>query len=190
MRIDEHMPHKYQAQRTLDWLIYQSVIEKFSDHPNVTIRQEVSPFIFENIRGHRHLFCHGMQVGFRNSPDAQNKAIASFLALARGLFDTPEFRRKTGLVGETFSRACIGDIHIPITFPRFKSNGSLNGQNELGVNWQLEPIPAGQQIWGVSDKHQETWQYFLECTQIQRAKEDFNHYGIFAADYAKRIGRC
>lgn len=189
MRMDVLMPMKYQAQRTFDWLIYQFIIERFRTTPRVTIRDVMSPFIFENIRGHRHLFAHGTQVGYRNSPDAQQKAVSHFLALVRGLFDSPEWRKKNGLQGETFSRACVGDIHIPLSFPRFKSNGSLNGQNELGTNWTLEAIPAGQQIWGVTDAHQETWAYFLECTQIQRSKEDFNNYGIFAADYTKRIGR-
>jgi hypothetical protein len=78
---------------------------------------------------------------------------------------------------------------VPITFPRFKSNGSLNGQNELGVNWTLEPIPAGQQIWGVADKHQETWQYFLECSHIQKAQGDFNKYGTYAQEYTAQWGR-
>ncbi len=189
MRMDEHMPMKYQAQRTFDWLIYQFIIERFRSTPRITLHETMSPFIFENIRGHRHLFAHGSQVGYRNSPDAQNKAVGQFMALARGLFDSPEWRKKNSIQGETFSRACIGDIHIPLSFPRFKSNGSLNGQNELGTNWTLEPIPAGQQIWGVADAHQETWAYFLECTSIQRAREDFNNYGVFAADYNKRIGR-
>jgi hypothetical protein len=189
MRLDEKMPHKFQAQRTLDWLIYQFIIDKFKGKPNVHVHEEFSPFIFANIRGHRHLFCHGMQVGYKNSPDAQNKSIASFIDRARALFDSPEWRRKNGLYGETFSRACIGDIHVPVTYPRFKSNASLNGQNELGVNWTLEPIPVGQQLWGVTDKHQETWSYFLECADVQRRKEDFNSYGTFALDYAERIGR-
>lgn len=190
MRMDIHMPMKYQAQRTFDWLIYQFIIERFKGTPRVTIHETMSPFIFENIRGHRHLFAHGSQVGFCNNPDGQNKAVGRFLALARGLFDSPEWRKKNDIQGETFSRACIGDIHIPLSFPRFKSNGSLNGQNELGTNWTLEPIPAGQQIWGVTDAHQETWAYFLECTHIQRDRNDYNNYGIFAADYTKRIGRC
>lgn len=189
MRTDEKMPHKYQAQRTGDWLIYQFVMDRFASHPKVRIKADMSPFIFENIRGHRHLFAHGMQVGYKNSPDAQNKSIGSFISHARALFDSPEWRRKNGLMGETFSRACIGDIHVPITFPRFKSNGSLNGQNELGVNWTLEPIPAGQQLWGVADKHQETWQYFVECSHIQRDKEHSNKYGSFAAEYTQRLGR-
>jgi hypothetical protein len=77
-----------------------------------------------------------------------------------------------------------------VAFPRLLSNGSLNGQNELGVNWTLEPIPAGQQIFGVSKSHQETWRYFIDCSHIQRAQEDFNQYGVFAAEYEKRIGRC
>jgi hypothetical protein len=190
MRIDEKMPHKYQAQRTLDWLIYQFVIEKFTGHPNVQIRTEMSPYIFENIRGHRYLFAHGMQVGYRNKPENQVRAMSNFISLVRGLFDSPEWRRKNGLQGETFSRICIGDIHVPVAFPRLLSNGSLNGQNELGVNWTLEPIPAGQQIFGVSKSHQETWRYFIDCSHIQRAQEDFNQYGVFAAEYEKRIGRC
>ena len=189
MRLDEKMPYKYQAQRTLDWLIYQFVIEKFASHPKVAIRAEMSPYIFENIRGHRHLFAHGMQVGYKNSPDAQCKSMGLFIDRVRALFDSPEWRRKNNLQGETFARACIGDIHVPVSFPRLVSNGSLNGQNELGVNWTLEPIPAGMQLFGVSDKHIETWKYFLECSHIQRAQDDFNGYGTFAAEYAKRIGR-
>lgn len=190
MRMDIHMPHKYQAQRTLDWLIYQGIIEKFEGHPNVVIRKEMSPYIFETIRGHRHLFCHGMQVGYRNSPDAQVKSMGAFIDRVRALFDSPEWRRKNGFQGETFARACIGDIHIPVRFPRLVSNGSLNGQNELGVNWMLEPIPVGQQLFGVSEKHLETWAYFLEATHIQREASDFNSYGMYAAEYAKQLGRC
>lgn len=185
----KYMPMKYQAQRTFDWLIYQFIIERFKNEPNVTIKQEMMPYITEDIRGHRHLFAHGMQVGYRNSPDMQARSMDGFLKTIRSLFDSPEFRRKNGLEGSTFARACIGDIHVPVQFPRLISNGSLNGQNELGVNWGLEPIPAGQQLFGVSDKHIQTWNYFIECSHIQREEEDFNSYGIFAADYAKRHGR-
>lgn len=189
MRMDEKMPYKVQARRTFDWLIYQMLIERFKDNPLVEIRTEMSPFIFETIRGHRHLFCHGNQVGYKNSPSGQVKAVDRLMTLARALFDSPVWRKTNGLVGETFSRVCIGDIHVPLTFPRFKSNASLNGQNELGVNWQLEPIPAGQQIFGVTEKHQETWSYFLDCTAVQKTSEDMNSYGEFAAEYMERAGR-
>lgn len=189
MRMDEKMPTKLQAQRTLDWLIYQFIIERFRTTPRVTIKQEMAPYIFETIRGHRHLFAHGMQVGYKNSPDEQCKSMDKFIDKVRALFDSPEWRRKNGWDGETFARACIGDIHVPVEFPRLISNGSLNGQNELGVNWTLEPIPTGQQLFGVADKHLQTWKYFLECGHIQREKEDFNSYGTFAADYAERLGR-
>lgn len=187
MRIDVKMPYKLQARRTFDWLIYQMLIDRFKDHPNVTIKTDMSPFIFENIRSHRHLFCHGMQVGYKNSPDQQGKSVSRFMTLARALFDSPQWRRENNLEGETFSRACIGDIHVPLSFPRFISNGSLNGQNELGVNWQLEPIPAGMQIFGVADKHQETWKYFLDCTSVQR--ENPNAYAEFARNYRGEINR-
>jgi hypothetical protein len=189
MRMDEKMPYKFQAQRTLDWLIYQFVIERFAGNPNIEIKQEMAPYIFENIRGHRHLFAHGMQVGYRNSPDAQCKSMASFIDRVRALFDSPEWRNANKLQGETFSRICIGDIHVPVSFPRLISNGSLNGQNELGVNWVMEPIPAGQQLFGVSDKHLETWKYFLDATHIQDAPCDMNPYGIFAKNYADKLGR-
>ena len=189
MRMDEKMPYKFQAQRTLDWLIYQFVIERFKNNPRVSIKQEMAPYIFETIRGHRHLFCHGMQVGYRNSPDAQCKSMGSFIDRVRALFDSPEWRRKNQLMGETFAKICIGDIHVPVSFPRLLSNGSLNGQNELGVNWVMEPIPAGQQLFGVSDKHLETWRYFLDCTAVQDAKEDSNNYGEFARQYAADLGR-
>ena len=189
MRMDEKMPYKFQAQRTLDWLIYQFVIERFKNNPRVSIKQEMAPYIFETIRGHRHLFAHGMQVGYRNSPDAQCKSMGSFIDRVRALFDSPEWRRKNQLMGETFAKICIGDIHVPVSFPRLLSNGSLNGQNELGVNWVMEPIPAGQQLFGVSEKHLETWKYFLDCTAVQDAKEDSNAYGEFARQYAYDLGR-
>ncbi len=189
MRLDEKMPTKFQSQRTLDWLIYQFVIEKFKGHPLIDIRAETSPYIFETIRGHRHLFAHGMQVGYRNSPDAQCKSMSQFIDRVRALFDSPEWRRKNNLTQETFSRICIGDIHVPVSFPRLISNGSLNGQNELGVNWTLEPIPAGQQLFGVSESHMETWKYFLDCSHIQREPGDFNAYGEYAKAYAENLGR-
>ncbi len=187
MRLDEKMPLKFQAQRTLDWLIYQFIIEKFSSDPRVEIQREMSPFVFRNIRGHRYLFAHGYQVGYKNKPETQAKSMSQFIALVRALFDSPVYRKKVGLEGETFSRAVIGDIHVPVSFPRLLSNGSLNGQNELGVGWLLEPIPAGQQMFGVSRSHVETWKYFLECTHVQR--ENPNDYALFAREYAGRFGR-
>jgi len=190
MRISEKMPYKLQAQRTLDWLIYQFLIAHFEGNPRVDISSEFSPFIFCPIRGHRYMFAHGMQVGYKNNPEKQSAAVGRFLHLARALFDSPQFRAKNGLTGESFSRVCVGDIHIPVSFPRFKSNGSLNGQNELGINWTLDPIPAGQQIFGVSEDHQETWAYFLECTHIQKTAQHMNDYGDFAAEYLARLGKA
>lgn len=184
-----NMPMKYQSQRTFDWLIYQMLIEWFKGTPRVTVREGMSPYIFEDIRGHRHLFAHGMQVGYRNSPDAQVKSMDNFLKIVRGLFDSPEFRRKNNLQGPTFARACIGDIHVPVEFPRLISNGSLNGQNELGVNWGLEPIPAGQQLFGVTEKHLQTFHYFVNCTHVQKEASDWNNYGHFAAEYERQFGR-
>jgi hypothetical protein len=189
MAEDLKMPTKLQAMRTFDWLIYQFVIERFKNEPGVTIRTTMSPFIFEDIRGHRYGFAHGSQVGYHNNVMTQAKSIDQFIAHVRALFDSPVYREHAHLTGATFDRFCIGDIHVPLSFPRLLSNGSLNGQNELGANWTLEPIPAGQWIFGVSDKHIQTFQYFLECTSIQRRPEDMNDYGRFAEEYEKRFGR-
>lgn len=185
----KYMPLKYQAQRTFDWLIYQLLIESFKDTPRISIRQSMSPYIFEEIRGHRHLFAHGMQVGYRNSPDAQCKSMDAFIKTIRSLFDSPEWRRKNNMQGPTFARACIGDIHVPVCFPRIISNGSLNGQNELGVNWGLEPIPCVQQLFGVTEKHLQTFHYEVNCSHVQKEPSDWNDYGRFAAEYERQYGR-
>lgn len=187
MAEDHKMPTKLQAQRTFDWLIYQFVMEKFRGRKGVTIHDQMSPFIFENIRGHRYGFNHGMEVGYKNSPEAQAKSITSFINHTRALFDSPTYRAHADLQGATFDRFVIGDIHVPVSFPRLLSNGSLNGQNELGVNWGLEVIPAGQWLFGVSDKQIQTWQYFIDCTHVQR--QDPNGYAKFAIDYQDRFGR-
>lgn len=187
MAEDKKMPTKMQAQRTFDWLIYQMVIEKFKGTKGIEIHDTMSPFIFENIRGHRYGFNHGMEVGYRNSPEVQAKTMSSFISHIRALFDSPIYRKASGLQGATFDRFVIGDIHVATSFPRILSNGSLNGQNELGVNWGLEVIPAGQWLFGVSDKHIQTWQYFIECTEVQR--ENPNGYARFAQEYQERFGR-
>lgn len=187
MAEDHKMPTKLQAQRTFDWLIYQFVIEKFKGVKGITIHDTMSPFIFESIRGHRYGFNHGMEVGYKNSPEAQAKSITAFINHTRALFDSPTYRAHADLQGATFDRFVIGDIHVPVSFPRLLSNGSLNGQNELGVNWGLEVIPAGQWLFGVSDKQIQTWQYFIDCTHVQR--EDPNGYTKFAIEYQERFGR-
>lgn len=187
MAEDKNMPTKFQAQRTFDWLIYQMVIERFKGTKGIEIHDTMSPFIFESIRGHRYGFNHGMEVGYKNSPEVQAKSMSSFINHTRALFDSPIYRKANNLQGATFDRFVIGDIHVPTSFPRILSNGSLNGQNELGVNWGLEVIPAGQWLFGVSDKRIQTWQYFLDCTDVQR--ENPNGYATFAADYDAKFGR-
>lgn len=185
------MPMKYQAVRTFDWLIYRMLMHYIDQlkNPRVKYEEAMSPYIFKDIRGHRYGFAHGMQVGYKNNPDTQCKTMDGFLKTIRSLFDSPEFRRRAGLTGATFSRMCIGDIHVPVDFPRITSNASLNGQNELGANWGLEPIPAGQKIFGVTEKHIQTWGYLVECSHVQKDPQDWNRYGHEAAEYERKFGR-
>jgi len=163
------------------------IIDRFKGAKGFEVRETMSPFIFENIRGHRYGFNHGMEVGYKNRPENQIKSVSAFINNVRALFDSPVYRKESGLEGTTFDRFVIGDIHVPCSFPRLLSNGSLNGQNELGVNWGLEVIPAGQWLFGVSEKHIQTWQYFIDVTTTQR--ENPNGYARFAQDYAEKFGR-
>lgn len=189
MRMDplKPMPMKLQNQRNYDHMIYQFLIETFKRDPRITIKTEISPYIFENIRGHRYGFVHGYQVGYKNRPEDQCKSFSAFQSKIRALFDSPEYRKLSGLEGTTFARMCMGDIHVPVSFPRILTNGSLPGQNELGVAWGLEPIPAGMQLFGVTESHIETFKYFLDCSAIQR--QDLNRYAKYAIEYEATNGR-
>lgn len=187
MRLDDRMPLKLQAQRSMDWLLYRMLIERFKGHPKVKIVDQFSPFVKVDIRDHRYLFTHGTQVAYSNSPHQQIKTLDAFVTRVRALFDSPEYRKASGLEGQTFDRIVIGNIHIPIWFPRIVANGSLNGQNEIGVNWVLEPIPAQQWIFGVSKSHLNTWFYPLESGHIQR--QGSNPYMDFTEEYLKRYSR-
>jgi|SRR5690348_980099 len=181
------MPIKMQAQRTFDWVVYQLLIDHFKGRENIECRTTMSPFIFENIRGWRYMFSHGLGVGFKNRIDAQTKSISNYVSALRAVFDSSEYRKATGLSGATFDRCIIGDVHIPMCYPHLLSNGSLSGPSELGVNWRLETIPAGQTLIGISKSHPQTFYYFLDCTSVQRGED--NAYAKFAREYARRYGR-
>lgn len=187
MRTSKYPAIKLQAQRSMDWLIYQFIIDKYKNTEGIKIVEDTTPFLFHDIRGHRYCFTHGSSVHYVNSPDKQIKGFEDFINHVRALFDSPEHRRRSGLLGATFDRIVIANVHVPVWFPRVVSNGSLNGQNELGVSWTLEPIPPQQWLFGVSKSHLSTWFYPLECGKIQR--EGDNAYKRFAEYYARRFAR-
>jgi hypothetical protein len=184
---DSPMPTKFQSLQTWDRLVYDLLIDEFKGTKNVRINDAFSPFVFENIKGHRYLFSHGLGVGFKNKQETQSKSISSYIAAARAIFDSQEYRAQTGLCGTAFERAVIGDVHAHFDYPDLISNGSLTGNNELGLAWLLRPIEPGQVIFGVSKHHRQTWKYFMQSGDI--GETNLNPYGQFAKTFLKTWGK-
>ena len=184
---DRPMPHKFQSLQTWDRLVYDLLIDKFKKTKGIRINDTFAPFVFENIKGHRYLMSHGLGVGFKNKQETQSKSISNYVANARAIFDSSEYRSQVGLSGTAFDRVCIGDVHSHFDYPDLISNGSLSGNNELGLNWLLRPIEPGQVIFGVSKRHCQTWKYFLQSGHI--TDKELNPCGQFAKEFLRTWGK-
>jgi hypothetical protein len=184
---DNPMPTKFQSLQTWDRLVYDLLIQEFKGRDRIRINDTFSPFVFENIKGHRYLFSHGLGVGFKNKQETQSKSISSYIAAARAIFDSSGYRASAGLRGTAFERAVIGDVHAHFDYPDLISNGSLTGNNELGLAWLLRPIEPGQVIFGVSKRHRQTWKYFMQSGDI--GETNLNVYGQFAKMFLKTWGK-
>jgi hypothetical protein len=184
---DSPMPTKFQSLQTWDRLVYDLLINEFKGKRGIRINDAFSPFVFENIKGHRYLFSHGLGVGFKNKQETQSKSISSYIAAARAIFDSQDYRTQAGLSGTAFERAVIGDVHAHFDYPDLISNGSLTGNNELGLAWLLRPIEPGQVIFGVSKRHRQTWKYFMQSGDI--GEKNLNPYGQFAKTFLKTWGK-
>lgn len=193
-RTTERMPNKAQAVSNQDWVIYEMLKANLVDSEaylsgQLTWEQTISPYVFVDIKGWRHCFAHGTEVSFANDPSVYAKGIGDFLKRLRGLFDSPYFRAATGNQGATFDRFVCGNTHTAISGTLYKVNGCLTGQNELGTNWALEPIPACQTIWGVSSKRRETWSYLIDATEIEEPQVATNPMSEFAINFTRTYGR-
>lgn len=193
-RTTPKMPHKSQAVSNMDWVIYEMLKSHFEDSEahkdgQLTWEDRVSPFIFVDIQGWRHVFAHGTQVAFANDPKKYSSGIGNFIKSMRGLFDSPFYREATGLMGSTFDRFVCGNTHTPINMTLAEVNGCLTGQNELGTNWTLEPIPAVQKIWGVSAKRRRTFGYDIDVTETEEPTVATNPMSEFALRFTERYSR-
>ena len=184
---DSPMPTKFQSLQTWDRLVYDLLIDEFKGKKGIRINDAFSPFVFENIKGHRYMFSHGLGVGFKNKQETQSKSISNYIASARAIFDSQEYRNQAGLRGTAFERAVIGDVHAHFDYPDLINNGSLTGNNELGLAWLLRPIEPGQVIFGVSKRHRQTWKYFMQSGDI--GEKNLNAYGQFAKMFLKTWGK-
>lgn len=181
------MPTKFQSLQTFDRLVYDLLVDEFKTRRGIRINQTFSPFIFENIKGHRYLFSHGLGVGFKNKQETQTRSISNYIAAVRAIFDSQDYRLQAGLRGTAFERVCIGDVHVHFDYPDLISNGSLTGNNELGLAWLLRPIEPGQVLFGVSKRHRQTWKYFLQSGSV--TDKDLNVYGEFAETFLRTWGK-
>lgn len=179
-RMTAKMPTKAQAQTSYDWLIYSMVEDHFARSKQVKINVHTGQLAIVNILGWRWVLEHGIDWHNGREEDAEDAV--------RALFDDPIYRAATGLTGASFDQIVIGNLHKPAFLERTIKNGSLTGQNELGMSWRLKPIKAQQLMWGISKSHVRTWQYQIDVTNIREAKGS-NPYIDYTRDFMKRHGR-
>lgn len=179
-RLTLHMPTKRQAYTSFDYIIYEMLQIAFRGDDQVTISVHTGPIGARNILGHRYLFEHGIGVKHGQEEQFENRL--------RGVFDDEVYREATGLQGASFDHLVIGNIHTPKFLQRTVVNGSLVGQNELGVDWRLNTIRAQQMLWGISEKRVRTWQYPIDVTAI-RSDGIENPFSEYAGWHMERFGR-
>lgn len=174
------MPTKRQAYTNLDWLIYETLRDRFDGDEQVTLNVHTSQCAMTKLYDWRYVFEHGIDVKNGKEEDLEDRI--------RALFDDPTYREATGLKGAAFDQLVIGNLHKPKFLERTIVNGSYTGQNELGQSWRLKPIKAAQLMWGVSQKQVRTWAYQVDLTseQSQKAKNPMSDYADwFLRKYGK-----
>ena len=173
------MPTKRQAHLSYDYTIYENVKNYFRNDDQVDIYVETGQIGHKDILGHRYIYEHGIDV-----PHMKEEALEDRI---RALFDDPLYRNATGHQGASFEQIVIGNMHRPKFLERTVVNGSLVGQNELGVSWRLKPIRAQQMLWGVSEDLPRTWQYAIDVTANKSTKVN-NPFSEFT-DYYMKLNR-
>lgn len=179
-RLTKMMGTKAQAMTNLDWLIYEMVGESFKNDEQVKFTVHTGQLAIVDYMGWRYVLEHGI--------DWKNSREEDFEDKIRALFDDPTYREATGLKGSSFDQIVIGNLHKPAFLERTVKNGALVGQNELGQAWRLKPIKAGQVMWGISNDHVRTWDYFVDVTSVKNSKGD-NPFGDYAEWFVKKHGR-
>jgi hypothetical protein len=180
-RTTHTMPTKRQAHLSLDYFVYENLATYFRNDDQVKITIHTGQVGSKDILGHRYIIEHGIGV-----PHMKEEAFEDRI---RALYDDPLWRKANGdFKGASFEQIVIGNMHRPKFLERTVVNGSLVGQNELGVSWRLKPIRAQQMLWGVSKSLPRTWQYAIDTTENRSMKAD-NPIGEFATWYMKHNHR-
>lgn len=176
-RLLAKMPSKKQAHMSYDWLIYTMVAQYFESYSNVTIRIHPGQFGLVTHKGHRYIVEHGYGASTDTLP-----------ARLREMFDSPVYRAATGMEGTSIDCVVNGDKHKALSTPNHKQNGALCGSDEYGMSLRLKPIPAIQQMFGISQRQVTTFHYDLDVTSIISENAD-NPMSEYATQFMQQNAR-
>jgi hypothetical protein len=179
-RMTAKMPTKRQAHTNLDWVIYETLADRFAKDEQVKVNIHTSQIGMRRLYGWNYVFEHGI--------DVQNGKEEALEDRIRAMFDDATFRQAAGLKGASFDQIVIGNLHKPKFLERTIVNGALTGQNELGQSWRLKPIKACQVMWGVSKRHQRTWEYVIDVTHVTSDKPT-NPFSEYCTWFLKKHGK-
>lgn len=172
------MPTKRQAHTSFDWIIYTMLAQYFENDEQVKITVHTGQFGVVDQLGHRVVVEHGYGASGEKE----------MVQRVRSMFDSPVYRKATGLEGSSVDYVVIGDKHQAKAGEGYMVNGCLSGSNELGVAWRLSPIGAIQQMFGISAKTLPTWHYPLDVSGVQSEGSD-NPFSEYANTFMDLHGR-
>jgi hypothetical protein len=173
------VPTKRIADSNFDYQTYAFTKMLFEGDDQVTFNVHTSQIEPVYLFDHRYVIEHGIE--WKNGKEEESES------RIRSLFDDPVYRKATGHKGAAFDQIVIGNLHKGAFLERTIKNPSLIGQNELGQQWRLAPIRAGQMMWGVSRNHARTFQYELDATDM-RSSKPLNPFSEFACEFVKQHG--
>jgi len=179
-RMTVKFPTKAAAYSSYDWVVYETLADKFINDPQVKVNIHTGHIGLVRRFNWNYVLEHGVDVKNGREEDYEDRV--------RALFDDPTYRKATGFKGASFDQILIGNLHKSKFLERTVVNGCLTGQNELGQAWRLKPIKAIQQLFGISKGHVRTWEYSVDVTSVgsEKAENDFSRY---TKQFLKRHGR-
>jgi hypothetical protein len=179
-RLLAKMPTKRQAHLSYDWIVYEMLADYFSNDEQVKTTIHTGQLGIVKQYDWRYVIEHGIGVANGGEESIEDRI--------RALFDDPIYRQATGLKGSAFDMILQGNMHKPKLLERTMINGTLTGQNELGMGWRLKPIKAIQQMFGISKSHVLTWHYPIDLTDVKSDKVE-NPFSEYTRFYLRRNGR-
>jgi hypothetical protein len=178
------MPAKAQVHTSFDWMVYVMVQDHFAARPEykdrVKVRIHTGKFGFVEQFGHRVVIEHGYGATSGKEDDLQSRI--------RDIFDSPVYRKATGLKGTAVDFIIIGDKHNFKLGERYLVNGCLPGSNEFGMELRMPSIGAIQTMFGISRRRIPSWTYPLDVADVQSEKAE-NGLSTYAKEFMREHGR-